>query len=64
MSDITGRNLQPHQSHDMTDWKSTIVTLTETSRFGEVRRCTACGCEHVRTAAGEVMNSELSEECV
>jgi hypothetical protein len=53
----------PHASHDMTDWRGTTVTLLETSRFGEIRKCRACGAEEAKTAAGEAHHDELEEEC-
>ena len=53
-----------HPSHDMTEWRSTIVTLVETSRFGSIRECKNCGAEHAKTAAGEGMHDELLEPCL
>ena len=53
----------PHRSHNMTDWKSTIVTLISTSRFGELRECRNCGGEHAFTVAGEAMHVELTRPC-
>lgn len=52
-----------HNSHKMTEWKSTIITLIETSRFGEIRRCTNCDAEHARTVCGEAMHPELELPC-
>lgn len=52
-----------HPSHVMTEWKSSIITLIETPRFGSIRQCTNCGAEHGRTAAGEGMHDELKEPC-
>lgn len=56
--------LNPHPSHDMTQWKSTIVTLISTSRFGRWRKCRNCGAEHAYTSAGEAMHDELYKKCV
>lgn len=56
-------NLNPHPSHDMTDWASTIVTITSTARFGSLRECKNCGAEHAKTVAGEAMHDELYEPC-
>jgi len=53
----------PHPSHDMSPWRSTVVTLVETPRFGEVRKCRRCGAEHARTVAGEAMHEELRQMC-
>ncbi len=52
-----------HSSHDMTEWRSSIVTLIETPRFGTIRECKNCGAEHAKTAAGEDMHDELLEPC-
>lgn len=54
---------EPHPSHKMTEWESTIVTLISTSRFGEIRECENCGGEHARTVAGEAMHDELKYPC-
>lgn len=53
-----------HPSHDMTEWRSTIVTLIETPRFGTIRECKNCCAEHAKTAAGEGMHDELLEPCL
>ena len=53
-----------HPSHVMTEWKSSIVTLIETSRFGTIRECVNCGAEHAKTAAGEGMHDELKVPCL
>lgn len=50
---------QPHESHDMTKWRDTIVTLVEIKRFGGIRECKKCCGKHVRTAAGEGIHDEL-----
>lgn len=58
------KNFNPHPSHKMTKWRGTIVTLLETSRFGELRECKNCGAEHARTAAGEANHPGLESVCV
>lgn len=64
-TDASGRkDYEPHPSHTMTKWRNTIVTLLETSRFGSIRECTACGAEHAKTAAGEAHHDELDATCV
>ena len=52
-----------HNSHDMTEWRGSIVTLINTSRFGQIRECKKCGAEEVITAAGSAMHDELKFEC-
>jgi hypothetical protein len=63
MASIWGKDQTPHPSHEMTEWESSIVTLSSTSRFGQIRMCKKCDAEHARTAAGEAMFSELKEPC-
>ncbi len=57
------RDLQPHPSHEMTEWESSIVTLIATPRFGRIRHCRKCNAEHVKTVAGEAMHDELYAPC-
>ena len=52
-----------HESHDMTEWTASIVTLIATPRFGTVRECKNCGAEHARTAAGQGIHDELKVPC-
>lgn len=52
-----------HPSHKMTAWRSTIVTLISTSRFGEIRNCKKCGGEQARTVAGSGTHPELLVKC-
>lgn len=54
---------QIHNSHDMTDWRNTIVTIISTSRFGKIRECKKCGGEEASTAAGSGIHDELRFEC-
>ena len=55
---------EPHASHDMTEWESTIVTLANTPRFGQIRECKNCGAEEAKTVAGHAMHDELYTRCV
>ena len=52
-----------HDSHEMGEWQSAIVTLATTSRFGSIRRCENCGAEHAKTVCGEAMHPELKLPC-
>ena len=54
----------PHPSHDMEPWRSTIVTLIATSRFGSIRACRNCEAEHAKTVAGEAHHGELESPCL
>lgn len=56
--------IKPHPSHKMGEWKSTIVTLTETPRFGKIRKCVNCGAEQAHTVAGDAMHDQLHRPCV
>jgi hypothetical protein len=56
-------NWQPHPTHVMTDWKSTIVTIIATARFGELRMCKNCEAEEARTVSGHACHDELKEPC-
>lgn len=60
---IFGRNQTPHPSHDMTQWEDTIVQISNTPRFGDLRTCKQCDGEHARTAAGEAMHDVLALPC-
>lgn len=59
----TAKEYKPHKSHKMTEWRSTIVTLLETSRFGSIRECEVCEAEHAQTACGEAHHPELDRPC-
>ena len=52
-----------HESHDMTEWTASIVTLIATPRFGTIRECKNCGSEHAKTAGGEGVMAELKVPC-
>ena len=34
---------EPHFTHSMTDWRSTICQLSTNDRFGRKRKCKKCG---------------------
>lgn len=56
-------NNKIHDSHVMSEWESTVVTLISTPRFGRVRHCIHCNAEHAETVAGSVMHEELKVKC-
>ncbi|HEY9084787.1 MAG TPA: hypothetical protein VIN40_02455 [Candidatus Tyrphobacter sp.] len=37
--------LNPHTSHNMTEWELSIVALSQATRFGRMRRCKRCRAE-------------------
>lgn len=55
--------LMPHPSHTMGPWRSAMVQLSSTPRFGVIRNCINCDAEHAQTSAGEAMHEELYERC-
>jgi len=57
------KDWQPHPSHEMTDWRSVTVTISETSRFGRIRKCAKCEAEHAETVCGQAAHEELDEPC-
>lgn len=61
---FVAKDWQPHASHEMTEWRSTTVTISGTSRFGRLRRCKQCGSEHAETVCGQAAHEELEEPCV
>lgn len=52
-----------HSTHKMSEWKSSIVTLASTPRFGSIRECEYCGGEHAMTGHGEDMHHVLRGVC-
>ena len=54
----------PYKSHEMTDWRSTIVTLVSTSRFGQIRSCKNCGAEQAKTVSGADSHPEIFKPCL
>ena len=57
------KDFKPHESHDMTEWENTIVTISSTSRFGDIRECKKCTAEEARTVCGHAAHNELSKPC-
>lgn len=57
------RTLTPHATHDMSRWRSDMITLIDTPRFGRIRKCKKCGYEQAETAAGADWDSELGQPC-
>lgn len=57
------KDWKPHETHDMSEWDNTIVTLVETPRFGRIRHCLNCGAEQAETAAGRSAHKELANSC-
>lgn len=56
--------LIPHPSHNMTEWASTVVSLTGgTPRLGRLRMCKSCEGEHAITGTGEAMQDVLDRKC-
>jgi len=60
---MSREEFKPHPSHDMTDWKNTIVTIVSTPRFGKFRKCRKCGAEEAKTVAGADHWDELERPC-
>ena len=52
-----------HPSHDMTEWRETIVVLLSTARFGQIRECKKCEGQQAKTVAGERLNEALKTSC-
>lgn len=52
-----------HESHKMSDWENTIITIIDTPRFGRIRKCLLCGAEQAETAAGSALHNELILPC-
>jgi hypothetical protein len=52
-----------HESHKMTEWEETIVTLISTPRFGQIRRCENCDAEQAKTVCGEDYHDSLLHKC-
>jgi hypothetical protein len=61
---VKDHKLNPHSSHDMTDWESSVITLFDAPRFGRMRRCKRCRAEHAYSVRGEAMRGELYRACL
>jgi len=55
--------IEIHSSHQMTEWRNTIVTIIATPRFGSIRSCKMCDGEHAKTVCGEDCHDILLDEC-
>lgn len=58
------KDFEPHPSHKMSNWESTIVTISVTPRFGKIRKCLNCEAEHAKTGTGQAHHNELAHECL
>jgi hypothetical protein len=56
-------NKKIHKSHKMARWRSTIVTIIATARFGLLRHCTRCKAEQAATVSGDANHPELEVKC-
>lgn len=57
------RRINIHPTHRMTKWRSTIVTIIATPRFGRLRECKKCGLEQAETGQGYFTNGPLLSPC-
>lgn len=57
------KKFQPHETHAMTEWHSTIVTLINTPRFGKWRKCKKCGAEEAKSVCGHKWHGALEKKC-
>lgn len=64
MEDV-GMNDEPHSSHKMTAWSSTIVACASNDRFGMVRECSKCGGRDVKAggAGSRYHDHGMRERC-
>jgi len=56
---------EPHESHDMGEWESTIVACASNDRFGQIRKCKKCKAEEVKAGGpgSHYFETELCIEC-
>ena len=52
-----------HKSHDMTDWRTEVMSPVGTARFYQYRECKNCGGAQYYHAAGKFIDPELKEKC-
>jgi hypothetical protein len=57
------KDFKPHPSHEMGPWRSSIVTLVATARFGEIRVCRGCEAEEAKSGSGHAAHEELALPC-
>ena len=60
-----GVKQEPHESHKMTEWVSTVCVLSNNDRFGRKRKCEKCnGEDYLCGGPGSRWQSkELSKPC-
>lgn len=52
-----------HPSHTMSEWRSTIISMPNSDRFGQIRVCEACEAEQAKTVTGTFTHKELWSAC-
>lgn len=57
------KNRELHPSHQMTTWKSGIISTANSDRFGEYRSCKRCNFEQTKTVTGNRADRNLYVEC-
>ena len=55
-------NFNPHASHVMGKWESTILAPSGTERFYDIRKCVNCGCSEAKGNA-HLADDELEQLC-
>lgn len=60
--EFVNRDVVPHESHEMTEWKSTILAPSGTERFYSIRHCKHCGYEEASGNA-HLMDYDLLKPC-
>ena len=58
------QNFVPHDSHQMSRWRSLVRTPANTPRIYSVRECKSCGLEHGSSVAGEYYERGLENRCL
>lgn len=48
MEQVAYKTAEPHKTHKMGEWSSTIVACASNDRFGQVRKCKVCGGRDVK----------------
>lgn len=56
---------EPHASHRMGAWESTLVACASNDRFGQIRECAACGGRDVKAGGpgSRYFDAELLRNC-
>lgn len=55
---------QPHPSHNMTEWRSTIISMASNDRFASIRKCANCEAEEAIPGQSHIRHVELDTPCV